>query len=159
MFLRDIESITSLCQSNLELDLSVRTLANQFGILTAMLQFVILPARVNNKIRHSLAVKTHFVLSMLNYVSQDYVSVLLKSSHPELIWRHAASVGAACEILIITRFGRDADVSLAASISNISTGGMTEETKNQEILNLISRLVRHAYEMSYIICKLFYLEL
>lgn len=162
MFLGGIESITSLCHSNLELGFPVRTLADQFATLTAMLQFVVLSGRVSKEICRSLAVKTHFILSMLNYVNQDYVSVLLKSSHPELVWRHAASVGAACEILIISGFGMHADVLLAESVGdsiNIPTGVMTEQAKNQNILELISRLVGRAYEMRYVLCKFPLLEL
>lgn len=164
--------MTGHCQNHSVVSLPIEPLVARLENLTAMLHFAILAARASNEIRlmsfqycsnitsdcrsgASFAKKSHFISSMLKYVNQEYKSLLLGSSRPELVWMHAASVGAVCEILILTRFGVDTTpvVSVRDNINIPSARGMTEQDKNKGAMKLILRLVGHTFEMSYVICE------
>lgn len=138
-----------------------------------MLQFVILAARADSEICEdlvlyyqssisyelflgsSLAKKSHFIASMLKYVDQDYGLLLIRSSRPELIWTHAASVGAACEILIVTWFGvgMTSVIGESGNVSAPLVGGMMGEVKEQAAMKVAVKLIGRSFEMSYVICK------
>lgn len=78
---------------------------------------------------------------------------------PELVWIHAASVGAACEIIIVTGFsmGRGLAVSGGDKISIPSVRGMTRQMRDKEAMVVIVKLIGQSFEMSYVICECLFL--
>lgn len=94
---------------------------------------------------------------MFKYVKQEYRSLLIGSSRPELVWIHAASVGAACEIIIALEFGVDSTPasSVSDNISIYSVRCMTENMRDQLVMELITKLIGDGSGMSYVICESF----
>lgn len=92
---------------------------------------------------------------MFKYVKQEYRSLLIGSSRPELVWIHAASVGAACEIIIALEFGVDSTPasSVSDNISIYSVRCMTGNMKDQLAMELVTKLIGDGFGMSYIICE------
>lgn len=92
---------------------------------------------------------------MFKYVKQEYRSLLIGSPKPELVWIHAASVGAACEIIVALGFGVDRTPasSVCDNVSIYSIRCMTENMRDQLVMELVAKLIGNNFEMSYVICK------
>lgn len=105
------------------------------------------------------AKKPHFILSMFKYVKQEYRSLLIGSSRPELVWDYAASVGAACEIMMVLEFGVEATPSSSVSdnISIHSVRCIPAHRRDHMIMELVTKLIEGSLEMAYVICECFIL--
>lgn len=99
--------------------------------------------------------KPHFILSMFKYVKQEYKSLLIGSSRPELVWDYAASVGAACEIMMVLEFGVETAPSSSVSdnISIHSIRCIPAHTRDHMIMELVTKLIEGNIEMSYVVCE------
>lgn len=77
------------------------------------------------------------------------------SSKPELVWIHAASVGAACQIIIVLEFGVETTPtsSVSDSTSVHSVKCMTGQMRDSMAMELVTKLIGHRFEMLYLICE------
>lgn len=101
ILLRQIEVITKCC---------TKTTSVQFGefevyitIFTAMVHFMTFVLAANPTMRIFFSKQLHFNSTLLSYVKRDFHAVLLQSCQPELIWKHAASVGAVGELIVLMK--------------------------------------------------------
>lgn len=92
---------------------------------------------------------------MFKYVKQEYKSLLIGSSRPELVWVHAASVGAACEIMMVLNFGVETTPLSGASdnVSIHSVRCITGHMRDHMVMELVAKLIGGSFEMSYVICE------
>lgn len=92
---------------------------------------------------------------MFKYVKQEYRSLLIGSSRPELVWVHAASISAACEIVMALNFGVETTPSSSVSdnISIHSVRCITGHMRDQMVMELVAKLIEGSFEMSYVVCE------
>ncbi|KAL7273491.1 hypothetical protein RUND412_003645 [Rhizina undulata] len=158
VFLREMEIITAQCENSTAATLRSGQLKKQLAGLTAMLQFCSFIARVNERICASFAKKSHFITSTLTYLSRNHNRLFINSPSPELVWSYAASVGAACELLIVL-FTLPLQPGSMGEIKGTDKGkakakGLGEEVTNNEIIKLVEILIGGRFEMSYVISPL-----
>ena len=105
-------------------------ISSHLDILIALAHFMAFIIASHDRLRLSFNRQSQFNSSLVDYIMREVQGSLLKSGHPELLWKHSLSVGAITELVVQTRYQVRAE---------------------QMMFNTVNRLLRGDLEVQYIL--------
>ncbi|KAF8418793.1 hypothetical protein EV426DRAFT_617275 [Tirmania nivea] len=146
IILRELEFIMNHYPSGNTALLIEQDISSHLDILIALAHFTAFIIASHDGLRSSLARQSHFNSSLVNYIMREAQDSLLQSGQPELLWKHATSVGVMTELVVQTR--------RSLSSQGDSSHGPPKQDQGkaeQVIFSIVNRLLRGDLELQYIL--------
>lgn len=145
IILRELEFIQNHDSSD-NTALFRQEISSHLDILIALAHFTAYIIASHDGLRLSFSRQSHFNSSLVNYIIRD---TLLQLCQPELLWKHATSVGVITELVVQTR----------RSLSSQDDGAhpppkQSQGKAEQVVINIVNRLLRGDLEVQYILAPL-----
>jgi len=143
IILRELEFIMNRYPSGNTALFIGQEISSHLDILIALAHFTVYIIASHDGLRSSFSRQSHFNSSLVNYIMREVQDSLLQSGQPELLWKHAISVGVITELIVQTR----------RNLSSQGGGvhGLVKQGQEQVILNIVNRLLRGDLEVQYIL--------
>ncbi|KAF8466934.1 hypothetical protein BDZ91DRAFT_724472 [Kalaharituber pfeilii] len=144
ILLREMEAVMcKLSKCNREF-LIVQDISSHLDTLIALVNFTNVMLAADDRIRSVFTKKQHFYSSLIKYIMQERHDLLMHSCEPELIWKHASSVGGIAEM--VAQISRGASTSIGPVLARL---GQCET--EQYSLNILDRLLRGDLDKGYVL--------
>lgn len=118
-------------------------ISSHLDILISLAHFTVYIIASHDGLRSSFSRQSHFSSSLVNYIMREVQDSLLQSGQPELLWKHATSVGVITELVVQTRRSQ--------SDSALGLPKQDQGKAEKAMFNIINRLLRGDLEVQYIL--------
>ena len=146
IILRELERIINKCGGSNGLLCSEQEISCHLDTLTALTHFTTYMVAAEVGARSAITKQLHFRSSLVRYVMWGVDKSLLHSHQPELLWKHAASVGAITELLALMKID---PVGLGESGHAVQI--QDQKNYGRLVFDIANRLLRGDLEMCYIL--------
>ncbi|KAI5792425.1 hypothetical protein DFH27DRAFT_188113 [Peziza echinospora] len=147
ILLREMEIITQLSSNKLPTDTHVGAITRHLERFTIMIHFTLFIACADKKTHALLSRDSHFNNSLAQYIKRDLHVLLVKYFEPEVVWRHAASVGAVAELIVLAKECPRTNEGVQGKINTICT-------KDTHTIDILGRLLKGDLEIGYTIVSI-----
>jgi len=126
--------------------LKEQEISSHLDMLIALAHFMAYIIASHDGLRLSFSRQSHFHSSLVNYIMREVQDSLLQSCQPELLWKHATSVGVITELVVQTRR------SLLSQDDGAHGHLKQDQGKAEQVMfNIVNRLLRGDLEVQYIL--------
>ncbi|KAF8458403.1 hypothetical protein BGX38DRAFT_1153672 [Terfezia claveryi] len=149
IILRELESILNYYPSDNTTLSKEQEISSHLDTLIALAHFTAYIIASHDGLRLSFSRQSHFNSSLVNYIIREAQDSLSQLCQPELLWKHATSVGVITELVVQTRRSLSSQDDGAHKLSKQSQG-----KAEQVVFHIVNRLLRGDLEVQYILAPL-----